>query len=115
VAILKVEPRNGPRIVVGQPVDVTATISLGALTPRDVRVELYFGKLDNTDQVIDASTVALSEINDLGNGTFSFTGTTTRKRSGRYGYTVRVLPAHHSMAHPWEMRLVRWPSDQTAI
>lgn len=113
VSITKVEPLNGPRVSVGQSVDVTATINLGALAPRDVRVELYFGKLDNTDQVIEASSIALSEVKELGNGLYSFTGTTSRKRSGRYGYTVRVLPAHHGMAHPWEMRLVRWPSAQT--
>lgn len=112
VAISNVEPNNGPRIAAGQAIAVTATVNLGALTPRDVRVELYFGKLDVTDQVIDAASIPLSEVKDLGNGSYAFSGSTTRKRSGRYGYTVRVLPAHHSMAHPWEMRLVRWPTDQ---
>ncbi len=113
MVILKVETQSGPRVTVGQSVDVTATINLGALVPRDVRVELYFGKIDNSDQVIDATSIPLSEVKDLGDGTHAFSGTTTRKRSGRFGYTVRVLPAHHSMAHPWEMRLVRWPTVQT--
>jgi starch phosphorylase len=114
VAIAKVEAHDGGRVSVGQSVGVTATVALGAILPRDVRVELYFGKLDANDQVRDATPIPLPEVHDLGNGLFTFSGTTTRKRSGRYGYSVRVLPAHHAMAHPWEMRLVRWPSDQTA-
>ncbi|HWO56237.1 MAG TPA: alpha-glucan family phosphorylase [bacterium] len=113
VAILKVAAHDGGRVSVGQAVGVTATVFLGALTPRDVRVELYFGKLDASDQIKDATPIPLPEVHDLGNGTFAFSGTTSRKRSGRYGYSVRVLPAHHAMTNPWEMRLVRWPSDQT--
>ncbi len=113
VAISKVEAHDGGRVSVGQSVSVTATVVLGALSPRDVRVELYFGKLDTNDDLKDATPIPLPEVHDLGNGTFSFSGTTTRKRSGRYGYSVRVLPAHHAMAHPWELRLVHWPSDQT--
>jgi len=114
VAISKVESHDGGRVSVGQSVGVTASVFLGALTPRDVRVELYFGRLDPNDEVIDAAPIPLPEVHDLGNGSFSFKGTITRRRSGRYGYSVRVLPAHHAMAHPWEMRLVRWPSGQTA-
>lgn len=113
VAITKVDAHDGGRVSVGQSVGVTAQVFLGTLSPRDVRVELYFGKLDTDDQVKDATAIPLPEVHELGGGVFSFSGTTTRKRSGRYGYTVRVLPAHHAMAHPWEMRLVRWPSDQT--
>ncbi len=114
VAIIKVESHNGPHVTVGQSVEVTASVFLGALSPRDIRVELYLGKLDASDQVIDATPITLPEVKDIGSGTYSFSGTTTSKRSGRYGYTVRVLPAHHAMAHAWEMRLVRWSSDQTA-
>jgi starch phosphorylase len=113
VAIAKVESNNGQRVTVGQSVGVTATVFLGAISARDVRVELYFGKLDAADHVKEATPIPLPEVKDLGNGTYSFSGTTTRKRSGRYGYSVRVLPAHHALAHAWEMRLVRWPSDQT--
>lgn len=114
VAITKVQSHDGARVTVGQSVGVTATVFLGPLSPRDVRVELYFGKLDANDQVKDATPIPLPEVHDLGDGAYSFSGTTTRKRSGRYGYSVRVLPAHHAMAHPWEMRLVRWPSELTA-
>lgn len=113
VQILSVEAHDSGRVTVGQSVGVTATVHLGALSPRDVRVELYFGKLDAGDHLKDATATPLPEVKELGNGNFAFIGTTTRKRSGRYGYTVRVLPAHHSMAHAWEMRLVRWASEQT--
>jgi starch phosphorylase len=114
IAILKVESPDGGRVSVGQPIVVKATVSLGALTPRDVRVELYFGRLNSHDEVKDATPIPLPEVHDLGGGIWEFSGTTTRRRSGRYGYSVRVMPSHHAMANTWEMRLVRWPSDQAA-
>ena len=45
-------------------------------------------------------------VGDLGGGRHKFCGTITVDRSGPFGYTVRVLPAHPELADKAELGLV---------
>ena len=110
VAVVKVESINHDRVTVGRPISVKATIALGALTPADVQVQLYIGRTNPEGEILDAQSVVLEDPRQLNDGLWVFSGSTTCRQSGRYGYSVRVLPAHPSMTHSLEMRLMRWPT-----
>ena len=45
-------------------------------------------------------------LGDLGGGRHKFCGTITVDRSGPFGYTVRLLPAHPELADKAELGLV---------
>jgi starch phosphorylase len=71
---------------------------------------LYIGRLSAGGDILDAQTIALGDPQPAGDGRWVFSGSTTCGQSGRFGYSVRVLPGHKAMTHPLELRLIRWPA-----
>lgn len=73
------------------------------------------GRVDSGDRITDASTVSLKPVGgpDL-DGRWAYEGPLSLDRTGPYGYTVRILPAHRLLASPAETGLVTVPSEATA-
>ncbi|MCA1656773.1 MAG: DUF3417 domain-containing protein, partial [Actinobacteria bacterium] len=73
---------------------VTAAVSLGTLSPSDVEVQLVHGPVgDNTE--IDEPTVApMVPEGTSGDGRRVYRATFACTRAGRYGWAVRIVPAH---------------------
>jgi len=96
------QPRVGMRL------PLRATVALGDLSPSDVRVELYMGKLNPQHEIAAGSTQPLTHVLDEGGGRHGFAGTCPCPSPGSFGYTLRVLPHHPDMRDPLEMGLVLW-------
>ena len=97
--------QNGPE---GVEVNVEADVQLGKLTPEDVEAQLYYGPI-TADGSIEAAGVVALQSEPSSNGTV-FRGRAIVPDSGRYGYTVRLIPAHPLLDHPLKMGLVHWAS-----
>ncbi|MDR2443414.1 MAG: alpha-glucan family phosphorylase [Deltaproteobacteria bacterium] len=93
---------------VGQEVNVTATISLGALTPEDVSVDIYYGTMDHQGDFTDRQTLMMTPASETGPGTFGFRGLINCDRPGRFGYTIRVTPSREKLGNPFVLGLVTW-------
>jgi starch phosphorylase len=93
---------------VGTERDVTATVALGSLSPGDVRVELLHGPVARGDELVDPVVVPLAEAGAGDDGTTRFRGSIACQRSGRYGFTLRVVPAGPDVVSPLELGLVAW-------
>jgi starch phosphorylase len=78
---------------VGDAIEARAWVELGELTPEDVRVELYLGRVDAEGHLTDDEAIPMTFVRSE-NGRELFEVTTTTKKSGLHGYTVRVLPHH---------------------
>ncbi len=92
---------------VGDTLTVRAFVDLGALTPADVRVEAVHGPASDRDDIIrDATTVPLAHTESYEGGRHQFSGNITLARTGSFGYSVRVLPAHQALAASSELGLV---------
>jgi glycogen phosphorylase len=100
--------RFGVPVPVRGEVRVTATVALGELRPSEVSVQLYFGELNYSGDMVtgDALTMTLAE--DRGGGRYVFTGSFTPQSSGRRGYAVRVLPRDERLATPFIQGLIAW-------
>jgi glycogen phosphorylase len=97
----------------GQRLDVLARVVLGPLSPDDVRVQVAFGPVDEHDELREPMYV------DLGNrelvrdaNVWRYEGSVPLERRGAFGYTVRVLPHHPSLASPLD--LIALPVESTA-
>ena len=77
---------------VGERFKVEAEIYLGDLTPDEVDVELYNGYMRSVDslQAVRAEPMAVETA--LANGCYLYAVDVPCRRSGRYGFTVRVMP-----------------------
>jgi starch phosphorylase len=94
-------------LMVGGSLDVTAEVKLGALSPQDVRVELYYGQMDPTGGVPTAGKNPMTAGGNQGD-VYTYTGRVTCGDSGLCGFTVRVLPWHPDALLPYEVPLIAW-------
>jgi starch phosphorylase len=87
-------------------------VGLGELTPDDVEVQAVSGRVDAEDRITDAAVVPLKPTGapDL-EGRRVYEGPLALDRTGPYGYTVRILPAHRLLASGAELGLVAVPSE----
>jgi len=99
---------NGQGVSVGDEIHVEASVDLGALTPNDVTVELYFGPLDQDGQLTVGKAVPMAQADDNSEHRARYTVRMPCAHSGLTGYTVRVLPAHPGLVDAREMGMIRW-------
>ena len=90
-------------------------LRLNALSPDDVAVQLYYGPLDAHGEIVNPVIFEMLNPAKAGEGVWRFSGTATFCRSGRHGYSVRILPAHELLTHLFEMRLIRWPAAEVVV
>jgi starch phosphorylase len=94
---------------IGDALTVQAFVTLGELEPADVDVQLVHGRVDESDQLTNTQTMTLSVAQTYEGGRMRYEGSVKLDRSGPFGYTVRVLPAHRLLAGPAELGLVAVP------
>ncbi|MEU5159756.1 alpha-glucan family phosphorylase [Streptomyces sp. NPDC020875] len=99
----------------GAALALRARVALGELTPDDVEVQAVAGRVDPDDAIADARLFPLKPAGgpDL-EGRVLYEGALPLDRTGPFGYTVRVLPAHPLLAAPADLGLVRLPSGAPA-
>ncbi|MER6467962.1 glycosyltransferase family 1 protein [Streptomyces collinus] len=99
----------------GTSVGLRVRVGLGELGPDDVEVQAVSGRVDSEDRITDATTVPLKPVGtpDL-EGRLLYEGPLSLDRTGPYGYTVRILPAHRHLASSAELGLVAVPSEDAA-
>jgi starch phosphorylase len=84
---------DGAPADVGDLRTVAATVALGALSPADVDVQLVHGPVGPTGEIVDA-TVSSMTGDEADGGRHRFEASFACDRASRYGWTVRVVPAH---------------------
>lgn len=110
VAVHHVDPHGiGDEPRLGAEVTVHAEITLGALAPADVRVELLHGRVDADDRLVNPVATVLHSETERPDGRWTFGGTAALDRTGPFGYTVRVVPAHPGLANSAELGLQAQP------
>jgi starch phosphorylase len=86
-----VRDQDGP-FQVEDAFDVTANVHLGDLRPEEVDVELYYGRIKRIDELIEGSPLPMEMVEDRGKGNYRYRCRVVCGDSGRYGFTVRVVP-----------------------
>jgi starch phosphorylase len=126
VRIVEVTGGTDEAYPMGARLPVTAALELGELTARDVLVEIYFGLLNSQGDIQDGETVTMVAAGDGSAGPTRFEGEIPCRRSGRRGFTIRVMPRNEEFPlDRFETGLVHWwngngdrtttvPGDQTA-
>jgi starch phosphorylase len=91
----------------GQELEVVAKIGLGSLTPEDITVEAYYGRLDQNGDFAERDTVPL-QAEGSADGLYTFRGQIPCQKTGRFGYTVRITPSKEKLENRFTMGLVTW-------
>jgi len=89
-----VEPPVQSEVPVGGEIKSRAKVHLGALSPEDVAVELYAGRLDTSENITGGLVRLMQAVAHEGDLHVFEAAFGPCPESGRYGYTVRVKPFH---------------------
>ena len=94
---------------VGETFKVQVRVHLGHLTPDDIVVQLYLGRVNAANEIVEAKALSMrvAEPEDDGHYIYETNGVTCR-HSGLHGYTVRVLPRHPDLPSSFLPGLVVW-------
>ncbi|MBI5533700.1 MAG: alpha-glucan family phosphorylase [Deltaproteobacteria bacterium] len=108
IRVVEIAEKDASEVPVNTPLHVQATLTLGGLTPDDVRVELYYGHLEGGQEIPRGDCSAMSCTGQVGDNRYRFEGAISSKQSGSHAYALRVVPRHPMMSNPFEMSLIHW-------
>ncbi|MGW2933859.1 glycosyltransferase family 1 protein [Streptomyces sp. NPDC001156] len=99
----------------GTTLSLRVRVGLGDLGPDDVEVQAVSGRVDTDDRLEDATATALkpADAPDT-DGRWVYEGPLSLDRTGPFGCTVRILPAHRLLASGAELGLVAVPAEELA-
>ena len=108
--IVKIESNYKPVMQRGDMLTVTAYLELGAISPNELQVELYHGRVSNQTRYIDDSEARRTEMKWLRNeGNLNlFQIRVECVDTGMQGHSVRILPKHEALIHPYRCKLIKW-------
>ena len=108
VSVQEILDESTPQARVGEQITVRVRVALGHLTPADVAVELYQGRINAQGELTEAEPSQMECAESQGDGIHTYVATLQLADSGDYGYTVRILPDHVELCGPGELALVSW-------
>ncbi len=92
---------------IGKPINVSATVKLGNLTPSDVVVQVYYGSVHPDGELINTQYTPLSLKNSDGQN-HHYEGSYICPDTGEQGFTIRILPKHPMMVNNSDLYSCAW-------
>jgi len=109
VGVEAVDAEPMSEVQVGGEFRVQARVHMGALTPDDVAVELYMGRVDALGYIVKANCTLMHPVKPDGKGGCLYEASAiTCNKSGLHGYTFRVLPQHSDLTTPFLPGFIVW-------
>ncbi|MDR2403551.1 MAG: alpha-glucan family phosphorylase [Spirochaetaceae bacterium] len=108
IKIVKLESNAKPVMQRGDSLTVTAYIELGTLSPNELKVELYHGAISSQSRNIgNARRAEMKYVGQDGNINL-FQVRIECADTGWQGHTVRILPKHSALVHPYRTGFIKW-------
>ncbi len=108
IAVIEVAADTDSPMGVRESRAVEATVELGDLKPTEVRVQVYAGKLDNDNRLIEGAATDLRAAGQVTPQRHRFEGELKVTGSGRHGFAVRVIPADPAFERLNVPGLIHW-------
>ena len=115
VRIDRLETLPAAQLTVGSRFRMRAWIHLGSLSPEEVTVELYMGRINSEGEIFDGVALPMQPFGQPHDGICVFEAAAVPcLRSGRQGYTVRVLPYHRDQTRAVLPGAITWADSQVS-
>jgi starch phosphorylase len=110
VSVIDLEDPGHPELHVGEDLEVTADVSLGPLSPDDVRVEAYFGHINSQGSIDNPQRREMAPVDGRKpeDGQRRYVARIPCDSAGRQGYSVRILPKHPDLTHSFLPGYIKW-------
>lgn len=87
---------------------VEATVSLGGLSPDDVQVQLIHGPSGQGGELSATTIEPMAPAGNAADDHLRYVGSFSCDTAGRYGVTVRIVPAHPDLVFSAELGRIAW-------
>ncbi len=104
------EEKNGD-LKFGFKYPILAEVELGELTPDDVEVQIYYGKVDEGVNGSKFSITMAHVGKKTKSAKYAYRGQIECNDTGQFGFTLRILPKHPQLINPFELGLIRWAEN----
>jgi starch phosphorylase len=115
IRISRVNVENGMPVPVSGRLKIGADVYLSGLQSDDVDVEIYFGPLSFQDEFTQKETMLMVSAGSDGNGNHRFEGEIPCFRTGKFGFTIRIMPTRQKMETPYSTGLVIWAQEEVVV
>jgi starch phosphorylase len=116
VRVEQVTQAAATQLTVGSQIQVEASVRLGPITPADVAVELYLGRVDSRGEIADAVAIPMEATGQHRDAVHVFKASGVPcAGSGQHGYTVRVLPFHPDESKTFLPGLITWADEGARV
>ncbi|MDR1930679.1 MAG: alpha-glucan family phosphorylase [Treponema sp.] len=106
--ISKIESNAKPVMQRGDSLTVSAHIDLAGLSPDEVQVELYHGSVSHQSQELrNARRTEMRALQQEGSE-WVYQVRIECIDTGHQGHTVRILPKHEALVHPYRTGFIKW-------
>ena len=96
---------NASILTVGEKISISARIHLAGLSPEELGVELYYGALTSQREIEEPRRLVMEPCG-VKEETAVYCAEVVCYRTGQ-GYTVRIMPRHKALVHPFLPGLVK--------
>ena len=101
-------PNGESEINLGEPIHISARITLGPLDPGDVVAETLMGRVDSNGEITEPTVVAMHARRQSETGSYLFEAVAqSPANSGLHGYAIRVLPRDCGCFNPVSMGIIK--------
>lgn len=111
IKILDMFHEGGDEVKVDTELVVKAKIQLGAIDPATISPRVYYGNLDDADNLTNTRDLMMEHERNLGGGVHLFKAYLMCEGTGRFGYTIRILPRHEQCKYPVDLGLMSWAEE----
>lgn len=87
---------------------IEAEIHLAGLVPEDVDVAVYYGPLNLREEFIERKIETMKPENNDEGGNYHYVGFVPCAQTGKFGFTIRIMPSSQQLETPYTTGLVVW-------
>ena len=95
-------------IVVGARINVQAVVNTGKLHVDDLLVELYFGGINSTGEIVEGVAIPMTMLKQLNESEYLYEGNLLCLKAGQFGFTARIIPYHNDMYRKYFPGFITW-------
>ncbi|GMO30084.1 MAG: alpha-glucan family phosphorylase [Spirochaetaceae bacterium] len=107
IRIISINSTSKPVMQRGDFLKVTALVDLGSLEPDEIHVELYYGDRSHENFIVNARRAEMKNSGKEGDA-WRFEVRVECADTGLQGHTIRILPKHDALVHPYRSGFIKW-------
>jgi starch phosphorylase len=108
IRIVGVHTSGNGHFKVGDQMQVEALVDLPGLTPEDLNVQLYAGRINATGEIEHPQSLQMQHVKKMAADRHLYVGRIDCRTSGRQGFAIRIVPGGADFATPFEPGLITW-------